>query len=532
MHQNIYESLLKYLCILVILIAGLAIFGWFFNLFVLKSILNGYISMNPLTAILFILLAGGTLNQREHRYLDVLKTVIIIMIFGVLSLKLSDLLFFTNFKPDKLLFTNTLKGNQMAVATVVNFVLFTLSLYLSTKRGSQSISLSQIISLLCMLVSSIYICAYLFNLNSIIGVSALTPMAIQTAVCFVSLSASVLFIHCNKGFMKTITSPSIGGMVTRKMLPLIILIPFIIGYLTLIGQWKGLYNSEFNTAIFVVITALLCAVIMWHYGKRLNAIHEIWKNTESDLNISVAETKSLVVEIETKNEVLTCTALDLAGKINQLEEFNKIVAHNLRGPAGNIQLLINMMLESSSDEEKLDFLSMLKESSKNLIDTLADLVVLMEVRLNSQIAFDDCAFIEIIQKVEKMLRGEIISKKANIIMDFKLPGLKYPKVYLESIFYNMISNALKYSKAKQQPLIEIGSRMVNGRTELTFKDNGMGIDLMQHSKQVFKLHQTFHEGYESKGIGLFMTKNQIETFGGTISVKSKPGQGAEFTIII
>jgi signal transduction histidine kinase len=510
MAYKINELLVRYLCMAVMLLAGIVLCGWAFDLFLLKSILKGYISMNPLSAVIFIFLATGMLSTHKARNPVAMITVIIIIVFGVLTLKISDLVFFTNFKPDKFLFTGNLKGNQMAVATVINFVLIATSLYLSAKRGSQWVWISQLISLLTLLVSSIYICAYLFNLNSIIGVSVITPMAIQSAVCFVLLSTAIISVHPRRGFMKTITSESVGGMVTRKTLPLIILIPFVIGYLSLAGQRKGLYNSEFSIAIFVVVTSLLCAAIMWHYGKMINAIHGEWKNTESDLNSSVTETKNLMVEIETKNDVLTYTALDLEGKIRQLEEFNKIVAHNLRGPAGSIQTLINMALESNSDQEKLDFLGLLKQSSKNLIDTLTDLVAIMEVRLNTQIAFDDCSFIEIIRKVEQMLKGEMISKKASIIVDLKTPGLKYPRIYLESIFYNMISNALKYSKNEEQPLI----------------------DLVRHADQLFKLHQTFHQGRNSKGIGLFMTKNQIETFGGSISVKSKPGQGTEFTITI
>ncbi|WP_166727771.1 sensor histidine kinase [Mucilaginibacter gilvus] len=488
--------------------------------------------MNPLTAALFILFAGGMLSSHKNRYSTAIKTAIAIITFGILSLKISDLVFFTNFKPDAFLFTSNLKGNQMAVATVVNFVLIAVALYFSTKRGLRVIALSQLMSLLALSVSSIYICAYLFNLNSIIGVSVITPMAIHTAVCFILLGALVLFIHPRQGFMKTITSESVGGIVTRKTLPLIILIPFVIGYLSLTGQRKGLYNSEFSMAIFVVITSLLCAVIMWQYGKMINVIHRVWKSTESDLNSSIAETKNLNHEIETKNNVLTYTAVDLEGKIRQLEEFNKIVAHNLRGPAGSIQMLINMVLESDSDQEKLDFLALLKESSKDLIDTLTELVAIMEVRLNTQIPFDDCSFAEIISKVEHMLKGEMISKKASIVMNLKMPGLKYPKVYLESIFYNMISNALKYSKKDEQPFIEISSELTDNKTRLTFKDNGIGIDLARHSNQLFKLHQTFHQGYDSKGIGLFMTKNQIETFGGSISIKSEPGRGSEFTIIL
>ena len=507
MPHKLNRSLLKYFSFGVIFIAGAALCGWVFNISVFKSILKGYIAMNPLTAVIFILLAIGILSVHKTRFATVRNAIVTVIILGILLLKVSDLIFLTQFKPDKWLFNDRLHGNQMAVATVLSLILLSLSFYFSTKRSLPLITFSQFLSLSALLVSSIYICAYLFNLNSIIGISVITPMAVQTAVCFVLLSISVLFTHPRLGFIKTITSESVGGTVTRKTLPLTILIPFVIGFLSLTGQRRGLYNNEFSTAICVVITSLLCGVIMWRYGNMLNAIHNVWKNTESDLNSSVANTQLLVAEIETKNDVLTYTALDLEGKIRQLEEFNKIVAHNLRGPAGSIQMLINMALESESDNEKVDFLALLKESSKNLIDTLSELVAIMEVRINSQIEFDDCSFTEITKKVEQMLNGEMITKKARIVLNLEILGLKYPKVYLESIFYNMISNALKYSKKDEQPLIEIGSELANNKTRLTFKDNGIGIDLARHSDQVFKLHQTFHQGYDSKGVGLFMTKN-------------------------
>ena len=67
---------------------------------------------------------------------------------------------------------------------------------------------------------------------------------------------------------------------------------------------------------------------------------------------------------------------------------------------------------------------------------------------------------------------------------------------------------------------------------LTFKDNGLGIDLVKHGKNMFKLNQIFHSGYDSKGVGLFMTKTQIETFGGKIAVESEPNVGSIFTIKI
>jgi len=133
--------------------------------------------------------------------------------------------------------------------------------------------------------------------------------------------------------------------------------------------------------------------------------------------------------------------------------------------------------------------------------------------------------------VKQMLAGQIVTNKAIITTDFKVRFMKFPKMYLESIFYNMISNSLKYSKAGVPPEILIKSAVKAGNTILTFKDNGLGIDLVKYGGKIFKLNSTFHTGFDSKGVGLFMTKTQIETFGGKITVESEPGVGTTFTIV-
>lgn len=224
-------------------------------------------------------------------------------------------------------------------------------------------------------------------------------------------------------------------------------------------------------------------------------------------------------------------ALDLENRISQFEDFNRIVAHNLRGPAGSIDMILNMMAETDSEEEKSDYLVMLKQSSTKLIETLDELMKVLEVRNNQNLPYDNCDFNELTASIEQMLKGQILSKNAVINTDFEVKSMKFPKMYLESIFYNMISNALKYSKAEVSPVIDIKSRADEDKIILIFSDNGLGIDMKRHANNIFKLNHTFHTGFDSKGIGLFMTKTQIETFGGKISVESEPGVGTTFTIV-
>ena len=223
-------------------------------------------------------------------------------------------------------------------------------------------------------------------------------------------------------------------------------------------------------------------------------------------------------------------ALDLEHKINQYEDFNRIVAHNLRGPASNIPMILSMVEESSDVKEKEELLQMLKQSSVKLNDTLNELMKVLEIRNNWNLPFDECDLQAITDDVLSMLNAQVIVKKVKITTNFRQKTVSFPKLYLESIFYNMISNSIKYGNPEVISQISITSKTVNDKVVLKFEDNGLGIDLKRHRENIFKLNKIFHRGFDSKGVGLFMTKTQIETFGGKISIESEPNVGTTFTI--
>src|SRR5690606_15900558 len=106
----------------------------------------------------------------------------------------------------------------------------------------------------------------------------------------------------------------------------------------------------------------------------------------------------------------------------------------------------------------------------------------------------------------------------------------FPKKYIDSIFFNILSNALKYRSDKRNPHITVKSYKKNGWIHLEFSDNGLGIDLKKHGDKLFGLRKTFHDHPNAKGFGLFITKAQIEAMDGAIAVKSTPDQGSVFTI--
>jgi signal transduction histidine kinase len=105
------------------------------------------------------------------------------------------------------------------------------------------------------------------------------------------------------------------------------------------------------------------------------------------------------------------------------------------------------------------------------------------------------------------------------------------KSYLESIFFNLISNSIKYKSAKRKIVINISAKKIDNTIIIKVEDNGVGIDLNQHGSYVFGLYKRFNFDVEGKGLGLHMTKNQVEALGGNISLTSEPEKGTIFTIV-
>ncbi|WP_299518447.1 ATP-binding protein, partial [uncultured Flavobacterium sp.] len=126
----------------------------------------------------------------------------------------------------------------------------------------------------------------------------------------------------------------------------------------------------------------------------------------------------------------------------------------------------------------------------------------------------------------------LYKQKVQLKIDFKEVDQFFSlKVYMHSIFYNLISNSIKYSMADVQTVIEISSKIEKGKVILVFKDNGLGFDMTTKGNKVFGLYKRFHSHVEGKGVGLFMVKTQVEAIGGIITVASEVNKGTEFTIV-
>ena len=125
----------------------------------------------------------------------------------------------------------------------------------------------------------------------------------------------------------------------------------------------------------------------------------------------------------------------------------------------------------------------------------------------------------------------INNDQVQIISDFSgAEELVSVRSYLYSIFLNLVSNSIKYKRPGIKPIIEITSAKIKNKIQLTFKDNGLGIDIKNKEDEIFGLYKRFHDHVDGKGLGLFMVKTQVESLGGKIMVASEVNKGSEFRI--
>ncbi len=235
-------------------------------------------------------------------------------------------------------------------------------------------------------------------------------------------------------------------------------------------------------------------------------------------------------QILEQNSKLTAIADDLKNKNQQLEEFTQIVSHNLRSPVSNILTLLDFYDKSNSNEERGSYIKMLRESGDKMLGSLHELNEVLKINQNKDIERQNLSFAKVLDNVKQQLSSQITKTGAVIRTDFEIAEIHYPNIYLESILINLLSNALKYMHPDRSPEILFKTYASDDGITLTIKDNGLGIDVKKYSHQIFKLRKTFHKHAESRGIGLFMIKNQIEALGGNIHISSKENVGTEFIV--
>lgn len=243
---------------------------------------------------------------------------------------------------------------------------------------------------------------------------------------------------------------------------------------------------------------------------------------------TVEQIKKLNVELEQK--VIERTSALEAQNI-QLVDFCNIVSHNLRAPLVNIAMLVDYIEISEDEVERNELIGKIKPVVTHLNEVFSELVESVQVRQDVEIKSDKIIMKDCLNDVLKGFETQITLFDAKLEINFDdATIIFFPQKYMDSIFTNLVSNALKYKSPDRKPIIKIKTEKRNDTVVLSVADNGLGIDLKLHKHKLFKIRKVFHEHPEANGFGLFMTKTQVDAMGGKIWVESDVDKGSTFYV--
>ncbi len=221
----------------------------------------------------------------------------------------------------------------------------------------------------------------------------------------------------------------------------------------------------------------------------------------------------------------------IASQNSRLFNFAHIVSHNLKSHTSNLSLIVQLIEDVKSIDEKLELIDSIKDISDSLNTTIEHLNDVVTIQTKTDQNKVTVFFEKVLNGILKSIGHIITEENVTIRSDFsKVESIDYIPAYMESILLNLVTNAIKYKHEDRDAIIELETQIQDKKVVLTVKDNGRGIDMVKFGSKLFGMYNTFHYNSDAVGIGLFITKNQIESLNGEIFAESEVGKGTTFKI--
>ena len=224
---------------------------------------------------------------------------------------------------------------------------------------------------------------------------------------------------------------------------------------------------------------------------------------------------------------------------NYLEQLAFISAHDIKSPIHTLEGLTDILLKTDGlNANSFEIVKMQSNVVRQMQLTNTGLNEILKLRkglISGEITTGESLSLAIIlDNVLTILKPGIEKTGARLHIDLgDAAEIKFPFYYLQSVFHNLIANAIKYRSAARIPEIYINAKTNNLHTvNITISDNGLGFDMVRNKNKVFGIFKRFHSEVEGTGVGLHIVKSIVEAYGGEINVSSEEDKGTIFEISI
>lgn len=512
--------------------------GWTFNITLLKSIVPGFVAMNPLTALCFLFIAVWQLHCRRNNssnnstpswFTYLLAGFVLV----VGALRLYDIMDGSAYSIDAMVFTSRVGKGHISPLTAFAFVCLGIAmLTFKVQQRKRSLVLFFITPVFAVSIVSFF--GYIIGDSEIITSQPFVPMALHTAFCFLALVVSFLFLFPKNVVTETLLSDDFGGSIARRLLPYIIVVPLALGFFRYQGERLGLYETGFGVALTVVGAMLTFIVVVVRQSRAISLMDRERREAERSVEQRSKELMAANKELESKNK--------------ELEQFSYAASHDMQEPLRKVQTFSGLLLERNGeqlDERGREYVNKMTAAVGRMKTLIEDLLLYSQQSTYEReyIPIDLNTIIESIKSDLEM----VIEQKGAVIRVEKLPVISGDPTQTRQLFYNLVTNALKFAAPGATPHVTISARIIGEEifkqkphldssktfVEISVSDNGIGFR-QEYASQIFNLFKRLHakSDYEGTGIGLSLCKKIVENHGGDIWAEGKEGGGATFKLLL
>lgn len=408
---------------------------------------------------------------------------------------------------------------RMPTATAQVFLAFGLAL-VAMDFSIRRLRPAEFLSFAAALIALLALVAFTFGTLSIFGTVNRRPLAFHTLLLMVAFSFALLFARPRAGLMALVGSDSVAGVLVRRMLPAVVGIPVVVGWLSLEAQRAGLYPPVLTISYYAVAIIMVFATMTWQIAGSLHRI---------DVERSEAQEQVQRLNAELEQRVAERTA-QLERVNAELEAFSYSVSHDLRAPLRHIdgfaQLLVARHAEAL-DQTARRHLAVICEGAQSMGRMIDDLLGLARIE-RQHVVREDTDLNEIVRNVIAEVQRDAGSRVIEWTCG-PLPVVRCDAGLLKLVFTNLLSNAVKYAARREVTTISISATREQGETVFAVADNGAGFDQRYYDK-LFGVFQRLHRAdeFEGTGIGLATVRRIIHKHGGRIWATGVVDQGATF----
>jgi signal transduction histidine kinase/ActR/RegA family two-component response regulator len=410
----------------------------------------------------------------------------------------------------------TLSPGRIAPTTAVAFVLLgaALALFDTQVRGRHR--LANALAGMAGCIALLVLIGYVSEVNTVPGLAS-TWMPEMSAVTIIVLSLGVVAARPDRGIVRLLSSRGPGGVAGRRLLPVAVLLPVLIGLLRYQAQLHGLVNVEVGVWVLLVSTVFAFSGVVLVLAASL-------ERSDSQRRRAEQARQAAAMEADRANRAKS--------------EFLSRMSHELRTPLNAILGFGQLLEMDTADPRQLDEVRQILKSGRHLLGLID---VVLEI---SRIDVGTMAL-----SLEPVRVGDVV----NEALDLAAPLAADRSIRLErtqgdaadrhvradvqrlkQVLLNLLSNAIKYNREGGSVSVTVADE--GDRVRIAVSDTGLGIT-REHLDNVFTpFHRTSGdpaaEGSDGAGLGLALAKRLVDAMDGTLGVISERGVGSTFWVVL